>query len=88
MSQKQPSPKPVWWKNTYFWISAILLILAIIGLPMFGGDAAIRDPGQKPEGRLWVLYGVAAVVMFLGGYISHAQTVQAYNEETKDESNG
>lgn len=70
--------RPAWWKNTYFWIAAILFILCILGL--IGGDAAIRDPGQTRESSLWLLYLVAAVVMFVNGYMSHAQTVQNYRE--------
>lgn len=76
----KPLPKPAWYKNTYFWIALILVIVGIIGLPMIGGDRAIRDPGQRREGGLAFLYFGAAVVMFLNGYISHSQTVQQYRE--------
>lgn len=81
MTQKKPLPKPVWYKNTYFWIAAILFVLGIIGLPFLGGDHAIRDPGQKREGNLFLLYFVAAVVMLVNGILSHRQTVQQYQEE-------
>lgn len=80
MSQKK-TPKPVWWKNTYFWLSGILFLLAIWGLPFLGGDNAIRDPGQKREENLFVLYFVAAIVMLVGGVLSHRQTVHQYEEE-------
>jgi hypothetical protein len=73
-------PKPAWYKNTYFWIAGILFILFIVGLPFLGGDSAIRDPGQKKESMLWLLYLVASIVMFVNGLMSHAQTVQHYNE--------
>ncbi|RYG42764.1 hypothetical protein EON79_18260 [bacterium] len=81
MSQKKPSPKPVWWKNTYFWIAAILLLVGLAGLPFLGSDAAIRDPGQKRESNLWLMYIVASVLMFANGWLSHGQTVRAYEEE-------
>jgi hypothetical protein len=81
LSEKKAPPKPVWFKNTYFWIAGILFVLFVIGLPFLGGDSAIRDPGQKHEGNLWMLYLVASVVVFINGYISHRQTVQQYNEE-------
>ncbi|MFZ4506225.1 MAG: hypothetical protein ACOYON_00835 [Fimbriimonas sp.] len=81
MSQKKNPPQPAWWKNTYFWISGLLFALAIVGLPPLGGDSAIRDPGQKPETSLWVLYAIASVVMLVNGWISHRQTVAAYEEE-------
>lgn len=81
VSQKKPLPKPVWYKNTYFWIAAVLFVLGFIGLPFAGGDHAIRDPGQKKEGNLYLLYFAAAVVMFVNGWISHRQTVQLYEEE-------
>jgi hypothetical protein len=73
--------KPAWYKNTYFWIAGILFILCIVGLPFLGGDPLIRDPGQKREAMpLWPLYLAASVVMLVNGFMSHAQTVQHYNE--------
>jgi hypothetical protein len=74
-------PKPAWWKNTYFWISAALVVIGLIGLVK--GDRAIRDPGQKVEGGLWWMYLGAAVIMFIGGKISHNQTVQQYTEDNQ-----
>ena len=71
-------PKPAWYKNTYFWISGILFFLCIVGLT--AGDDTIRDPGQKHEGYLWLLYLVASGIMLLNGILSHSQTVQHYNE--------
>ncbi len=79
---KKPLPVPVWYKNTYFWIAGILFILAIIGLPFLGGDEAIRDPGQKRESHLFILYFVASAMMFVGGWISHRQTLQQFEEES------
>ena len=79
MSRKKELSKPIWYKNTYFLISVILFILGIIGA--VSGDQAIRDPGQKREGGLYLLYFVASVVMLVNGYISHSQTVQQYEEE-------
>ncbi|HWA83917.1 MAG TPA: hypothetical protein VG820_10805 [Fimbriimonadaceae bacterium] len=81
MTQKK-IPKPAWYKNTYFWIAGILFILAIVG--MAGGDATIRDPGQKRESGLWLLYLVASGIMLLNGWISHSQTVQHYQETVGD----
>lgn len=79
MGQKKKLAKPAWWKNTYFWISGILLILCILGL--VAGGETIRDPGQKREQvPLALLYLVASAVMLLNGYLSHTQTVQHYNE--------
>ncbi|MBS1716651.1 MAG: hypothetical protein JSS72_02835 [Armatimonadetes bacterium] len=78
MSTK-PIPKPVWIKNTYFWITAIMVVIALVGLIF--GDKAIRDPGQKKEGLIALMYIVAAVVMFINGVMSHRQTVQSYEEE-------
>jgi hypothetical protein len=75
---KQPAV-PVWYKNTYFWIAALLLIIGVVGL--VAGDNAVRDPGQKVEDHLWGLYFIAAVVMLVGGLISHRQTVQQYQED-------
>jgi hypothetical protein len=72
--------KPAWFKNTYFWIAGILFILSVVGLPFLGGDAAIRDPGQKRENGLALLYFVGAVIMLVNGWLSHRQTVQHYNE--------
>jgi len=83
VSEKKPSKplaKPTWYKNTYFWIAGVLLLLSIAGLPFLGGDALIRDPGQKRENWLFLLYLGAAAVMLINGYISHRQTVQHYRE--------
>jgi len=83
VSQKKPPPKPAWHKNTYFWIAGILFVLGIIGLPFLGGDSAIRDPGQKRESSLFMLYFAAAAIMLINGVLSHRQTVQQYEEETE-----
>lgn len=82
MSDKKAS-KPAWYKNTYFWIGGILFILGLLGI--VGGDAVIRDPGQKPEHNLWWLYMVGAVVMIANGWLSHSQTVQHYRESLEAE---
>lgn len=79
-------PKPAWYKNTYFWIAGILVIIVIVGLPFFAGEEAIRDPGQRREGGLVLIYLGGALVMFLNGWISHRQTVMHYNESTEGES--
>ncbi len=78
--REKKSSQPVWFKNTYFWIGGILFILSIIGLPFLGGDRAIRDPGQKRENGLALLYFCGAVIMLVNGWLSHRQTVQHYNE--------
>lgn len=85
MSAKKTTPKPVWWKNTYFAISFILFIVGVIGLPFFGGEKAIRDPGQLPDSGLVFIYWGAAVLMFANGWLSHRQTVKAYEEELSGE---
>jgi hypothetical protein len=79
VSRKKEVARPVWYKNTYFLISAVLLVLGILGAAF--GDQAIRDPGQKREGGLYLLYFVAFVVMLVNGYISHKQTIQQFEEE-------
>jgi hypothetical protein len=81
VAEKKPLPKPAWYKNTYFWIAGVLFLLGVIGLPFLGGDHAVRDPGQKHENSLYLLYFGAAVIMFVNGYISHKQTEQHYQEE-------
>jgi hypothetical protein len=79
---KKAIAKPSWLKNTYFWWSAALFILGIGGL--IRGARVIRDPGQTPERHLALWYLLAGVVMAIGGYISHIQTVDAYNEALED----
>lgn len=78
MSNK-PLPKPIWWKNTYFWIAAVLFLVAVIGI--IGGDNAIRDPGQKRESGLVLIYLGGAIVMLVNGLLSHKQTIQHYDEQ-------
>ncbi|MBX3118512.1 MAG: hypothetical protein KF784_05565 [Fimbriimonadaceae bacterium] len=77
-------PKPVWYKNTYFWIAGILVVIAILGLPFLAGSEAIRDPGQKREGGLVLIYLGGAIVMLINGILSHRQTVKAYEEHLND----
>lgn len=74
------TPTPKWYKNTYFWIGAILLYVALFGL--FRGEDSIRDPGQKRETGLVVMYLVAAGVSLLNGYFSHQKTVRDFNEDS------
>lgn len=81
MSAKKPLPEPKWWKNTFFWISGILVIIGFIGLPFFGGDQAIRDPGQLPENNLVLIYWLAAVIMLVNGVLSHRNTVIEYQDQ-------
>lgn len=78
---ERPVPKPVWYKNTYFWIAGILLIVALVG--MIAGQETIRDPGQKREGGLALYYFTASVLMLVNGLLSHWQTVQHYHEATE-----
>jgi hypothetical protein len=81
-------PKPAAWKNTYFWIAAILFVVGVVGLPFVKGEQAIRDPGQSFEpGLPWIYFG-AAVVMLVNGLLSHAQTLRQYAESIEEESNG
>ncbi len=77
MSRKNVAP--AWWKNTYFWIAGILMIIALFGVVR--GAPAIRDPGQKREdGLVLLLYFAGAITMFVNGWLSHRQTVQLYEE--------
>lgn len=78
--------KPAWWKNTYFWIAAILFIVGIIGLPFLAGERAIRDPGQRDESGLVFIYWGGALVMLVNGLLSHRQTVLQYTEEQDGEA--
>lgn len=84
MNKEKPKTKPSWIKNTYFWLAAILVIIGILGLT--GGDALIRDPGQKRETSLWLLYFGAAIIMGVNGLLSHNQTVRDYEELVSGES--
>lgn len=81
---KQPIPKPVWWKNTYFWIAGILVAIALVGL--IAGPESIRDPGQRRENGLLLIYFGGAVVMLVNGLLSHRQTVQHYHEQLETPS--
>ncbi len=84
MSRKLP-PKPVWYKNTYFWIAGILFLIGVSGLPFLAGELAIRDPGQKREGGLVLIYFGGSLVMLVGGLLSHTQTVHHYREVAEGE---
>jgi hypothetical protein len=72
--------KPTWWKNTFFWFAAALLLFALWGL--VAGEHVIRDPGQIKEGGLVLIYLGGAVAMFVHGLISHQQASQHFEEES------
>jgi hypothetical protein len=75
-------PKPVWWKNTFFWFGGILLIVALYGVVR--GQETIRDPGQVREGGLVWIYLAGAVLMGLNGALTHGQALRAYAESQED----
>jgi hypothetical protein len=72
----------VWWKNTFFLFAFLLAVVAVGGAVY--GESAVRDPGQVREGGLVLINAVAAVVMFVNGWISHQLSVQAYQEHFQD----
>lgn len=45
----------------------------------------IQDPGQTQEANLAWLYIVGAVIMGVNGWMTHAQSVKAYNDEIEGE---
>ncbi|MCX7800689.1 MAG: hypothetical protein N2109_10140 [Fimbriimonadales bacterium] len=80
---RQKAPKtPKWYLNSSFWFAAMLLVVAIIGLPFLGGEDAIRDPGQKRESGLVWMYLAAAALMAFNGWLSHQHAVRAFEESS------
>lgn len=77
----RPTPVPVWWKNTFFWIAGLLFIVGVIGLPFVKGPEAIRDPGQIREGGLTLIYFGGALIMLVNGWLSHRQAINHYVEQ-------
>ena len=84
MASKAP-PEPKWYKNSYFWIAGVLFVIGVLGLPFLMGEEAIRDPGQKREGGLAMMYFGGAVLMLVNGVLSHRQYVQHYREALEAE---
>lgn len=84
MKQNKPLPKPYWWKNTFFAISFVLLILGLMGLPFLKGDGLLKDPGQPKESNLWWVYLLGSVLALLNGYLSHRLTTQYYEEQSDE----
>ena len=82
MGKEKPLPKPVWWKNTFFWFGGILFILAIVGL--IGGEETIRDPGQVRESGLFWIYLGGAAVMGVNGWLTHQQALRQFAESQED----
>jgi hypothetical protein len=76
--------QPRWQRNSYFWIAFFLLLVGVAGLPFIGGDELIRDPGQRRESQLFLLYFVAAAVCIVNGILSHRQAMSAFKEETEN----
>jgi len=93
MSGKKKRAKPAWWKSSYFWISAILIVISAYGFAM--GPSRIADPGQSNSGPvssenlrevasgldLPFLYLAAALLMAFNGVLSHRQYVEHYKAE-------
>jgi len=77
VSKRVPSA-PVWWKNTFFWIAGVLVLLGFWGL--ISGERAIRDPGQIRESGLVWIYFAGALLMLVNGALTHSQAIQAYQE--------
>lgn len=80
VSKSLSAPKP--WKNTYFWISAFLVLVSLAGA--IRGQETIRDPGQLDENGLVFIYLAAAVAMGVNGWISHTAYIRQYNEQDID----
>lgn len=78
MKEKRGAGVPHVWKNTYFSIAAILFLVGVFGL--LRGEASIRDPGQRPEARLVLIYFGAAAVMLVNGVIGHRLTRRDHEE--------
>jgi hypothetical protein len=57
----------------------VLFVLGIAGA--IRGNDFIRDPGQRHEDLLWVIYLVAAVVMLINGLISHKIWLSSFVEK-------
>lgn len=74
--------KPKLWKNSFFWFAGILLILGLWG--MVAGDKVIQDPGQRTEPFLAWMYLAGAAIMGLNGWLTHAQSIKAYEDETNE----
>ena len=82
MGKDKKLPRPVWWKNTFFWFAGVLFVLAVYGL-LRGADT-IRDPGQVREGGLVLIYLGGAVLMAVNGAMTHSQAVRAFAEACED----
>lgn len=74
---------PAWWKNTYFWIAAILIVVSILGFAR--GDEFVRDPGQTDEPHLTWIYLAGAILMMANGVMSHRSYVKHYGEVMGEE---
>jgi hypothetical protein len=78
VSAKRPA-RPVWWRNTFFLFGALILVVAVVGFVR--GEDAIRDPGQKRESNLALMYVVGGILMLGNGLLTHRQSLAAYEEE-------
>ena len=82
MGKPKPTPRPAWWKNTFFWFAGVLFVLALVGL--ISGEATIRDPGQVREsGLVWIYLGGTAL-MLVNGALTHGQALRAFAEAQED----
>jgi hypothetical protein len=94
--RKKKRAKPAWWKSSYFWITGILVLIAIYGFVT--SPSAIADPSQTNSGprspgeirtlaagiALPLLYLGAAVLMGFNAVLSHRQYVAQYRAEQEE----
>ena len=71
------NPRPVWWKNTFFWFGGVLVILGLVGI---GREEIIRDPGQIREDYLVLIFVAAGALMLINGWLTHRQSIQHFEE--------
>lgn len=64
----------------------MLLAVAVVGA--IRGESTIRDPGQKFETGLVLFYFVGGVAMLVNGWLTHAQSVQAFHEYQELQGDG
>ena len=75
--------QPRLWRNSFMWVAAALLVLAVLGL--IRGDDFIRDPGQTREPFLAVMYLAGSVLMAANGWLTHRFAMREWREWSDDQ---
>ena len=67
-----------WW-NSFTVLAVILIAISVIGV--IAGDRMVYDPGRPTDGKEWLLYLVAGILMLINGLLPPSTAPQDEDSE-------